>query len=197
MRFCLALTDGAQWHPGIGDPTFVGWLTVIVYFVAAVLCIRQTVREEGGSSRRLFWAILSTMMVLLGINKQLDLQTWLTMTGRKLAQTEGWYERRRTFQFWFILTVAFGGFAGFVVLRRLVQEHGSDLRLPLLGIFLVTSFVVMRAASFHHLDQFLRSRILDFKMNWLLELGGIGIIIVGALRAGERAEDASASLQDA
>ena len=193
----VALTDGAQWHPGIGDPTFVGWLTVVAYAAAAVLCIRQTVREQRSSSRRLFWGILAVMMVLLGINKQLDLQTWLTITGRKIAQSESWYERRRTFQFWFILAVATGGFTGFAALRRLVQEHGSDLRLPLAGIFLVTAFVVIRAASFHHIDEFLRSRVADFKMNWLLELGGIGIIIIGALKAGERLHQTPGSLQDA
>jgi hypothetical protein len=175
----------------------VGWLTVVTYVVAAVLCFRQSLREKDGSSRRLFWGILTGMMVLLGINKQLDLQTWLTITGRNLAHSEGWYERRRTFQFWFILAVACGGFFGFATLRRLVQEHGSDLRLPLLGIFLVTSFVVIRAASFHHIDEFLHTRVAEFKMNWLLELGGIGIIIVGALKAGERLERTPASLQDA
>src|SRR5262249_10354422 len=119
MRFCLALTDGAQWHPGIGDPTFVGWLTVIAYFVAAVLCVWRTLREKFSSSRQIFWGILSVMMVLLGINKQLDLQTWLTITGRNLAQTEGWYERRRAFQFWFILAVGTSGLLGFAALRRL------------------------------------------------------------------------------
>jgi hypothetical protein len=193
----LALTNGIEWRPGIGDPTLVGWLTVIAYVVAAMLCIRQTLREESGSSRRLFWGILAVMMVLLGINKQLDLQTWFTITGRNLALSEGWYERRRTFLFWFILAVACGGFLAFATLRRLVQEHGSDLRLPLLGVFLVTSFVVIRAASFHHIDEFLHSRVAEFKMNWLLELGGIGIIIVGALWAGERLDQPPASLQDA
>jgi hypothetical protein len=93
--------------------------------------------------------------------------------------------------------VACGGFFGFAALRRLVQEHGSDLRLPLVGVFVVTSFVVIRAASFHHVDAFLHSRVADFRMNWLLELGGIGIIMVGALKAGERMDPTRASLQDA
>ncbi len=193
----VALTSGAEWHPGIGDPTIVGWLTVLAYAAATVVCVRRIAREERGSSRRLFWGILAIIMVLLGINKQLDLQTWLTITGRKLAQSEGWYERRRTFQFWFIVAVATGGLMGFTALRRLVQEHGSDLRLPLFGTLLVTSFVVIRAASFHHIDEFLRSPVADFKMNWLLELGGIGIIILGALKAGHRAERTPISLQDA
>src|SRR5438105_1302226 len=94
MRFLplLAFTKGDQWRPGIGDPTFIGWLTVVAYAGAAVLCIRDALREKEAPARRAFWSILGVMMILLGINKQLDLQTWLTITGRRIALTEGWYE---------------------------------------------------------------------------------------------------------
>lgn len=48
------------------------------------------------------------------------------------------------------------------------------------GIVLLFSFVVIRAASFHHVDQFLGAG--PFKMNWVLELGSIGIIAFAARR---------------
>jgi hypothetical protein len=201
MRFesLFALTDGARWRPGIGDPTFVGWLTVIAYAVAGILCIREAVQEREDRPRFAFWSLLGVLMVLLGINKQLDLQTWLTFTGRRMATSEGWYERRRVFQFWFIIAVVLTGFAGFAAMWRLVRERGADLWLPLLGLFLVISFVVIRAASFHHVDEFLHTRLAGFKMNWLLELGGISVIIAGALRASDRVdgEPNGAALQDA
>ena len=53
-------------------------------------------------------------------------------------------------------------------------------------------FVVIRAASFHHVDALLASRLGGLKWNWILELGGILIVAVGALpprpdpRAGPR-----------
>ena len=34
----LAFTEADRWRPGIGDPTFMGWLTVVAYFTASLLC---------------------------------------------------------------------------------------------------------------------------------------------------------------
>ena len=34
----LAFTEADHWRPGIGDPTFMGWLTVVAYFTAVPLC---------------------------------------------------------------------------------------------------------------------------------------------------------------
>ncbi len=200
MRFSplLAFTDGDRWRPGIGDPTFIGWLTVVAYALAAGLCIRDALREREVRPRFLFWSLLGIMLVLLGINKQLDLQTWLTLTGRHVARAHGWYERRRVFQFWFIIAIALSAFAGYAMVWRLAHEHGDDLWIPLLGLFLVVCFVVIRAASFHHIDEFLHTSIFGFRLNWLLELGGIGIIIAGALRAEQPIEETdSPALLDA
>ena len=33
-----------SWRPGVGDPTFIGWLTVLAYLVAAGLCTRCEVQ---------------------------------------------------------------------------------------------------------------------------------------------------------
>lgn len=199
MRFSaiLAFTDGDQWHPGIGDPTFIGWLTVVAYAAAAVLCIREALREREDRARFLFWVITGGTMVLLGINKQLDLQTWFTLTGRKMARSEGWYERRRAVQFVFIFLVTLGSFAAFGSMWRMVHGIGEDLWLPLAGIFLVLCFVIVRAASFHHVDELLHTRIGGLKMNWLLELGGIAVIIAGALRSANRSAGGENAYQDA
>jgi hypothetical protein len=196
----LGFTDGDVWHPGIGDPTFMGWFTVAAYALAAVLCAREAARsydEERG--RFLFWIAVGSMMFLLGINKQLDLQTWFTLTARKMARSEGWYEKRRAVQFVFIVSIALAGAGAFALVWRLVHDVGRDLWLPLLGVFLVICFVVIRAASVHHVDEFLHTRLAGFKMNWLLELGGIGTIIAGALRrsALEDENDRGPELQDA
>lgn len=195
----LGFTDGDRWRPGIGDPNFIGWFTVFAYAVAAVLCFREARRDQEIRRRFVFWSILGTLMVLLGINKQLDLQTWLTLTGRHLARDEGWYGSRRVMQLWFILGIALAGFLGFGVVWRWVREEGEDLWLPLFGLFTLICFVIIRAASFHHIDEFLHTRLAGFKLNWLLELGGITLIIVGALRTEDRVAppDQSAWLQDA
>ncbi len=177
------MSTAEGWQPGIGDPTFLGWLTVLAYAAAAVLCNRETWLEPENGPRKLFWSLLSVVMLFLGVNKQLDLQTWLTFTGRHLARSQGWYGQRRTVQLIFILLFTSASLAAFGATWRLVRDHGEDLRLPLAGLFVVATFVVVRAASFHHIDELLHTRLAGFKMNWILELGGIALTIAGALRA--------------
>jgi hypothetical protein len=48
------------------------------------------------------------------------------------------------------------------------------------GLFLLLTFIVVRAISFHHVDVFLKSGIAGLKMNWLLELGGISLVVGAA-----------------
>jgi hypothetical protein len=46
----------------------------------------------------------------------------------------------------------------------------------------ILGFVVIRAASFHHVDAFLVARLGGVKWNWILELGGITFVALAALR---------------
>lgn len=175
----------------------MGWVTVIAYAIATVLCFQAARRVYFARDRAqlIFWSVLTGIMLFLGVNKQLDLQTWFTLTAKKLAVSEGWYNHRRPVQLAFICFVFCAGMAGFWFMSRLVQRHGSELWLPLLGLFLVTCFVIVRAASFHHIDQFLKYDIGGMRMNWLLELGGISIVAVGALAPSRRrASERSAGL---
>jgi len=185
----FAFTEADHWRPGIGDPTFIGWLTVVAYFVAMVLSFQATKRalEKRDGRQYIFWWILGVSMLLLGINKQLDLQTWFTLKGRQLALSEGWYNHRRPVQLVFILFIAFVGMAGFFTMSWLVRRRRTELRLPLIGFFFVICFVIVRAASFHHIDEFLKFDIGGLRMNWILELGGICLVILGALRPRWRA----------
>jgi hypothetical protein len=73
-----------NWSPGIGDPTFMGWLTVVLYFLASLGCwiTARTLSSEGlsaGSTNEVrAWRWIASTFLALGINKQLDLQTALT-----------------------------------------------------------------------------------------------------------------------
>ena len=52
------------------------------------------------------------------------------------------------------------------------------------GTVFLICFVAIRAASFHHIDRFIGIRLAGMRMNWILELGGIGLVAYGAVRAG-------------
>jgi hypothetical protein len=164
----------------------MGWLTVVAYGIATLLCSREALRHREDWERALFWGGAALLMLLLGVNKQLDLQTWMTLVGRKTAMAGGWYEKRRAVQLVFIILLTVGAFALAGRLWRMVHQIGADLWLPALGVFLVVCFVIVRAASFHYVDRLLGVRLAGFKMNWLFELGAISVVVAGALRARTR-----------
>jgi len=193
--FLVTGPDG-HWHPGIGDPTFLGWLTVAAYVVAAWLSAKAW-RRSRSRARSLarsrpadaseeshlaaLFAIVFAAMVLLGINKQLDLQTLLTDVMRDVAHRQGWYESRRKYQALFVVAIAILGAIGTAILAFGLRRSLRRVRLVVLGLGAIATFVVIRAASFHHIDALLVSGPLP--LNWILELGGIGAISLGLVRA--------------
>ncbi|WP_244441799.1 hypothetical protein [Rhizobium grahamii] len=98
-----------DWRPEIGDPTIGGWITVALYFVGCVSCHRTMVTVLSPRSSEQFdgfiWRGIAIMFFILGINKQLDLLSAFTEIGRMIAASEGWYDERRTVQFYFIIGV--------------------------------------------------------------------------------------------
>ncbi len=183
----FAETVDGGWRPGIGDPTVMGWVTVAAYFLAASGCARAAWREPplDGTPRprpAAFWIVLTALMIALGINKQLDLQTLVTVIGRRVFRAQGLYQVRRVYQMAFILAVALictGLLALFLwVSRRNLRRRA----LALVGIMFVFAFVVIRASSFHHVDVFLGARLGGMRWNGILELGGIACVGLGAFR---------------
>jgi hypothetical protein len=170
-----------DWTPGIGDPTVGGWITVGLYFVACASCW-ITARNLTGSKRetRIWWSI-TALFLALGINKQLDLQTALTEAGRVVANTQGWYQQRQIVQLGFILLVTIACLAATVTLLGWAMDSPAPTYLALVGVVLVIGFVLVRAASFHHIDQFIRTRILGLPWNWILEMGGISVVLAASV----------------
>lgn len=184
----LAAADG-RWRPGIGDPSPLGWTTVAAYAVAAWLsweAARRAARTartvarlapvHAADQRALaaFWTGACALLVLLGVNKQLDLQSLLTQVGRDLAIAQGWYETRHRVQVAFVAGLAgLCALAGAGVawwLRRVLGRIAG----PLLGLAAIAVFVIVRAASFHHVDLHLRGGPLP--LNLVFELGGIVLV---------------------
>ena len=172
--------DG-RWHPGIGDPDITGGVTVLEHALAMGLCALCAARTPARDRRRRVWGVLAVLMLSLGINKQLDLQTWFTEVGRDLAQAQGWYARRQTVQVAFVVALALCGAGGSLWLWRLLRAMGSELRWAALGLIFLMVFVVTRAASFHHVDRWLGIELgRHVRVNAVLELSGIGIIVSAA-----------------
>ena len=197
-----ATTPDGRWKPGIGDPTFAGWFTVAAYLGTAALSVvaAWTERSEPGRPSELaanprtgsrlpvstrpidrgFWWIVAALLLALGINKQLDLQTALTHLGRDLARAQGWYNVRRPAQRAFIVAIALGGVTGLAAFGWFFRRSVARNYAALAGLVFLLAFVLIRAASFHHIDVFLAGRILGMRWNPILELGGIALIASSA-----------------
>ena len=161
------------------DAGTLPWLAVAGYLVGAALCLRQ--RGLATAPRaRWFWLLAGLMMLALGINKQLDLQTALTAWGRQLARDGGWYGQRRAFQQAFVTGAAIFALVAGLAAAWVVRGLGRRVLVVLSGLCLLGLFVVVRAASFNHVDVLLRQPVLGLRLHTLLELAGIAIVIAGA-----------------
>lgn len=178
----FAATEDGRWHAGIGDPTIFGWITVLAYTVAVMRCSFNASSSKKLGENYFFWLYLAMFLFLLGINKQLDLQSWFTQTMKDSAQAHGWYEHRRPMQTMFIALLGFGMLTALVSLRIFLTNSWRKYKLALVGIVLLCTFILMRAASFHHFDLFINNGIVGIKTNVLLEIGAILLIILAPRR---------------
>ena len=170
------------WSPGIGDPTFAGWLTVVLYFVAAAVCFLVG-RNKGWALHRsetFLFRLLTLGLVGLGLNKQRDLQTAATELGRLLAVEGGWYAERHRVQKAFIVAVGLTALAIAAAAAVIGRRMPMATRVTIAGTLGLVAFVVIRASSFHHVDVLIRSSWFGVKANWVIEMGCILIVIAGA-----------------
>lgn len=150
-------------------------VTVVAYLTAAFLSARAA--AKAGSDReprgKTFWLIITALLFILGVNKVLDLQTLFTTAGRAHAKANGWFEKRREVQFYFVLSL--GGVTALagIAMVWFTRRSGTAVKLALVGLFFIGLFVFLRAASFHHFSEILSDNWTTLD-RWLLhELVGI------------------------
>ena len=173
-----------NWSPGIGDPSVGGWLTVALYVAAAAVVGRLLRRWPGSKAPHeiWFWRLLFAALVLLGINKQLDLQSAFTELARLMAFKQGWYAERRQVQLAFIAGSAIMGLTLLAATAHLIWGAPRATWWALGGSTALVLFVLVRAASFHHVDEWLGRSLAGLRVNWLLEAGGLLLIGASAWR---------------
>ncbi len=193
-----ALIDcvSARWSPQIGDPSVMGWVTVVAYLCASAFSMAALRADRfPDATRRIergFWLATTIALAMLAINKQLDLQSALTAAGRCAAQLGGWYKDRRIVQTGFIAALLLGVATTGVLALATLRPALSRLWLAIFGMGWLASFVLVRAVGFHHVDALIGVSIAGWRMNWVMELGGIALVSAGAAWAIFRGPSASA-----
>jgi hypothetical protein len=179
-------------HLPIRDPGLLPWGIVIGYLVAALLTFRAGSVTAG--RERILWLGTGAALILLGINKQLDLQTDLTLAAKVLAHREGWYNQwRRDVQGIFILLVAVGAIGFVLFLWRWLRDASANAKVAAMGLVILAAFIFVRAASFHHIDYWVTVPIAGMRSGWWLELIGIAVIGAAAAFRGRRQPSVASS----
>lgn len=184
MTDLLACTF-ARWQPGIGDPDMMGWIMVGAY-LAAALCAAAVWRGAAfppvtAGRERAFWAVTTGLLVLLAVNKQLDLQSALTAAGRCLAQAQGWYEARRGAQLIFVLALIAGLASVMAIALWALRSTWRRTGGALIGLACVSGFVLIRAMGFFHVEALISEGQGYVWINAALELTGPALIAATAL----------------
>lgn len=202
MMQILSVIVNGHWRPGIGDPTFMGWLITAAYLIASGLCGVCAWRTDRISpiyrSRHhcAFLWCLAMAMLLMGVNKQLDFQCWIIAVGKEMALAQGWYSQRRIFQMWLIAGIMISGLILLIwlgwKLKRLWRQYG----LALFGILLLITFVIIRAAPLSHVAEFRSWQPVGGVINSILELTGIGLVGISALMGIIRSTKQAAKIKD-
>ncbi|MBV0890254.1 hypothetical protein KTN05_00085 [Paracoccus sp. Z118] len=169
-----------RWTPGIGDPEPTGWLTVAAYLICTGLAVAVWRRMPPGSGGG-FWAVLAGLLLFLAVNKQLDLQTALTATGRCLAMAQGWYEARRAVQVGFLAALLVLVVGSLVIGRDTLGGSLREHRLALSGTAILGGFVMMRAVGFHGMDMLIDQRLFGISVNYVFENAGLVLIALNAI----------------
>jgi len=110
------------------------------------------------------------------------LQVVLTALAKAHAQANGWYEGRRQVQYVFVIALAAAAVVATGLLIWWTRRMPNPIRWAMLGFTSIGAFIVVRAASFHHIDDLLGSGWQAFNFGSIQEMAGI--IIIGASALG-------------
>lgn len=176
LRVCIA----RDWTPQIGDPDITGWLTVLSYLICFALGCTVLYRQPHGMARGL-WISITAITAFLALNKQLDLQTALTATGRCLSHAQGWYDNRRYVQLAFILGLIIAVLIGMIATVMALSGKLRSNAIAVAGLAILCCFVLVRAVGFHHIDRLISMDFANIKFNFLFENIGLLLIAVNAV----------------
>jgi hypothetical protein len=173
------------------DQGGLAWLIVGAYLTGALLTLRAGAVSAG--RERKLWLATGVALILLGINKQLDFQSDLTWAAKIAAHKQGWYDWRRDVQGAFLLLMGLGA-AGFsIFLWRSLRTASTNAKVAAVGLVILLAFIVIRAASFHHIDYWVTVHIAGMRSGWWLELLGIALISAAAVSSRGRPQDSQVS----
>jgi hypothetical protein len=72
---------------------------------------------------------------------------------------------------------------GAIVLLLSARQASLSTRLALSATIMLLALGLMRDVSLHQIDHLIGARIMGLKLNWLLDVGGLGLVLFAQGRA--------------
>ena len=183
-----AVSDG-RWHWQLGDPDPGSIFVTRLYLLSAAVCYaaarscgrRGSLCDKSPMTAHRFWLVLTGLLVCLGVNKQADFQSLLTLFGRDFLRSMDLYDVRRAIQATFVAGIAVIACTSIVACWWIVRRLSWHPQIATAGLALQSAFIMTRAASFHHVDTMLGLQLGNLKLNLLFESTGLLVILLAAI----------------
>jgi len=174
-----------EWVSDFGDTTFWGWVITVTYGLCAIASYYyiQCLKRVGSRHRLMLWRCIFVLVLLLGINKQLDFQTLIATGGRAVSSSQGWYEHRRWVRTCFAKTMIVSLFACCSVILFKTRRILRKSVLELLGAGVLIAFTLIRTGSLTQLHKAEQLRFSEIPHIHALELLGL-LLILSAIGLG-------------
>ena len=179
------------WRGHFGDSGLLSWVITAAYLAAAALCgrcaltARRYATHDPESERPGPWSALAGGLLLLGLNKQLDLQILVRELGIAFIAFLGLDKHRRWVGRLFVLVLGIFLLRVLAAAAKKVRGHTRGRALLLTGLALLATFAVVRAGTYvPGLKQF-NVRYKD-ALHLVFELGGVVLVGFSAWRTRQR-----------
>lgn len=170
------------WEASLIRVSWYNFLLGLAYGVAALLCFLNGYIAKKYQEGYGIWVATVVMLLFFTINNLLLIEIFITEFLRAYAKLLSLYERRREFQYELIALIAI---VLFLVMRKMKNSFAS-LNVPgktvSYGLTLLISILILRTVSAHATDAVINFRVFGFTVGRIVELFGIGLLLLGATR---------------
>jgi len=156
-----------------GDPTIAGWTICLGAISAGGLCASAAWTMRTARHRAAFWLISAGLLLLIGINKQLDLQTMMINIGRSIAVRQGWWDQRAWAQRTALAAAIVAAMLVGMWMIRTAWRHGMGERLCVVSIAILTCYVLLRMTAIVRQDDILPELLHADRLAMACELTGL------------------------
>lgn len=157
--------------------TGVGYFSLFLLSLYSLTTATRMVKPQHLTGYRLIWTIISIIFFIILISCVFDISKTLMDNIRIIANNQGWYNYRYSFQVVFIT-----GICAIILLIAVITEASSSVIKynghVIRWLIVLFTFNMINSVSLHFIDQLMNIRILGFRTERWFE---ISIIIISLI----------------